>query len=98
MSKSKKSAKNPATVEQTAPVTATPVEQTTPVITSGRTIVEIAKELRITSQNARRVARKHAEILGHAGKGARWVLNADQEKALIDALTREKLVREKTAD
>jgi hypothetical protein len=45
-----------------APVTA---EQTTPVVTapsvapaSGRTIVQIARELKITPQNARRVARK----------------------------------------
>ena len=29
------------------------------------------------------------EALGHAGKGARWFLNADQEKALRDAVTRE---------
>jgi hypothetical protein len=55
-----------------------------------RTIVAIAKELKITPQNARRIARRHADILGHASKGARWFLNADQEKALRDALTAEK--------
>ena len=73
---------------------ATPVEHATEQTTAtpvalGRTIVDIARELKITPQNARRVARKHAEVLGHAGKGARWFLNAEQEKALRDALTRE---------
>jgi hypothetical protein len=57
---------------------------------SGRTIVDIARELKITPQNARRVARKHADVLGHAGKGARWFLNAEQEQALRVALTAEK--------
>jgi DNA polymerase III psi subunit len=46
---------------------------------------DIARELKITPQNARRIARNHAEALGHAGKCARWFLNADQEKALRDA-------------
>jgi predicted transcriptional regulator len=79
---SKKSVK---TVTKVAPVTTpAPVASET-----GRTIVEIARELKVTPQNARRVARKHAEALGHAGKGARWVLSPDQQKTLIDALTRE---------
>jgi predicted transcriptional regulator len=83
------------TTEQTAPATPVVASPVAPVATStGRTIVDIARELKITPQNARRVARKHAEALGHGGKGARWLLNAEQEKALKDALTRE-LTREK---
>jgi hypothetical protein len=70
-------------------LSATPVVAKPTPVAQGRTIVEIAKEPKITPQNARRVARKRADVLGHAGKGARWVLNADQERALIDALTRE---------
>ena len=88
MSKSKSKKVAPVATKQAAPVaTPAPVE-------TGRTIVVIARELKITPRNARRVARKHADVLGHAGKGTRWFLNADQEKALRDALTRE-LTREK---
>jgi hypothetical protein len=50
-------------------------------------------KLKVTPQNARRVARKHADVLGHVSKGAHWFRSPDQEKALVDAVTREKLVR-----
>jgi predicted transcriptional regulator len=75
--------------KKAAPVVAT---KNAPVAVAevGRTIVDIARELKITPQNARRVARKIASDLGHSAKGARWFLNADQEKALRDALTAEK--------
>jgi hypothetical protein len=88
MSKFKARKMNATPVEATPVVTPAPTP-VAPVVASGRTVVDIAKELKITPQNARRIARKHAEALGHAGKGARWVLNADQEKALVDAITRE---------
>jgi hypothetical protein len=74
------------------PVTeAAPVEQAKPEVVptqGGRTIVEIAKELKLTPQNARRLARKHGDLLGHSGKGARWLLDADQEKAFVELATK----------
>jgi L-aminopeptidase/D-esterase-like protein len=77
--------------KKTAPVE-TPVatEQTAPPVapvTSGRTIVAIAKELKITPQNARRLARQHAAELGHASKGARWELSPDQAQRFIELAT-----------
>jgi L-aminopeptidase/D-esterase-like protein len=82
MSKFKAKAK---TVKQGAPeqvATPAPVAPDT-----GRTIVAIAKELKITPQNARRLARQHADTLGHASKGARWLLSPDQEKRVIELAT-----------
>ena len=93
MSKFKARSKKAAPVEQATPVTPVATTPATPVET-GRTIVAIAKELKITPQNARRIARKHADVLGHGAKGARWFLNAQQENVLRDAVTRE-LTREK---
>jgi hypothetical protein len=71
----------------TAPV-ATPVV-TAPSVApaSGRTIVDIAKELKIRPSAARRIARLHASELGHASKGARWMLSTEQEQVLRKALT-----------
>jgi hypothetical protein len=88
MSKSKfKAVKKASATEQAAPVA---TERTTPVVAtpaSGRTIVQIAKELKITPQNARRLARQHASELGHASKGQRWELSPDQEKRFIELAT-----------
>jgi hypothetical protein len=71
-----------------------PVEQATPVVTApsvapvvGRTIVDIAKELKIRPSAARRIARLHASELGHSAKGARWMLSTEQEQVLRKALT-----------
>jgi hypothetical protein len=92
MSKFKARKKNatPVTTDAPAPVVTQPTPAPTPApVASGRTIVAIAKELKITPQNARRIARKHADALGHAGKGARWLLSAEQEKALRDAIASE---------
>ena len=85
-SKTKTPVTTPAPAEQAPPVMPVVAQATGEV---GRTIVDIARKLKITPQNARRIARNHTEALGHAGKGARWFLNADQEKALRDAVTRE---------
>lgn len=80
MSKSKNNAKT-----KTAPVD--PVV-TAPSIApaSGRTVVDIARELKITPQNARRVARPL--FASERAKGACWSLTPDQEKILRDALTK----------
>jgi hypothetical protein len=94
MSKSKFKAVEKATSDaqvETAPVE-TPVEQTTPVA-SGRTIVAIAKELKITPVNARRLARQHASELGHAAKGQRWELSPDQAKRFIELATALKVAK-----
>jgi hypothetical protein len=83
MSKFTGKKKSPKFVE---PVTA---EAPTPKVeASGRTIVEIAKELKLTPQNARRLARKHGDVLGHSGKGSRWLLTPDQEKAFVELATK----------
>jgi L-aminopeptidase/D-esterase-like protein len=88
MSKSKfKAVKKASATEQAAPVATT--EQAPPIapVASGRTIVAIAKELKITPQNARRLARQHASELGHSAKGQRWELSPDQEKRFIALAT-----------
>jgi hypothetical protein len=55
--------------------------------TSTRTIVAIAKELKITPVNARRLARQHASELGHANKNDRWALDETQAKRFIELAT-----------
>jgi hypothetical protein len=87
MTKKLKTSKKTEQPKVEAPVVAKPV------VPSGRTIVEIARGLKVTPQNARRVARKHAAALGHTTHGGRWVLNPEQEEILIAALTSEKVVR-----
>jgi hypothetical protein len=75
---------------------ATPVVETPeqpPVATSTRTIVSIAKELKITPVNARRLARQHASELGHSAKGQRWELSPDQEKRFIELATAPKAAK-----
>jgi hypothetical protein len=77
---------------KTAPVA--PVVTAPPVApASGRTIVAIAKELRITPQNARRLARQHAAELGHANRNDRWLLSPDQEKVFVQLATAPKVAK-----
>jgi hypothetical protein len=86
MSKSKKATP--------APVVATPVVAQPPVTASGgRTIVAIAKELKISPVNARRLARQHASELGHSAKGQRWELSPDQAKRFIELATAPKVAK-----
>jgi hypothetical protein len=87
MSKSKFSGK-----AKTTPVAQ--VAQPTPApVTSGRTIVAIAKELKISPVNARRLARQHAAELGHSAKGQRWELSPDQAKRFIELATAPKAAK-----
>jgi L-aminopeptidase/D-esterase-like protein len=69
-----------------------PVDQpkTPQPVGEGRTIVAIAKELKLSPQNARRLARRHAEELGHASKGDRWMLTPDQEEAFVGLVQAER--------
>jgi hypothetical protein len=62
----KKKSLKPATVTTEAAEQAKPE---TVLAQGGRTIVEIAKELKLTPQNARSLARQHASELGHSGHG-----------------------------
>jgi hypothetical protein len=71
--------------KKTAPVATVTPPSIAPVV--GRTIVDIARELKLTPQNARRLARQHADALGHSGKGARWVLNDEQQAKFIALAT-----------
>jgi hypothetical protein len=52
-----------------------------------RTIVDIARELKLTPQNARRLARTHASELGHTNKNDRWSLTPDQAARFIELAT-----------
>jgi hypothetical protein len=79
----------PVSTEQTTPVVTTPVAP----VTSGKTIVAIAKELKITPVNARRLARQHASELGHTAKGQRWELSPDQEKRFVQLATAPKVAK-----
>jgi hypothetical protein len=81
---------------KTAPVVATPVvaaPPVAPVATQGKTIVAIARELKITPQNARRLARQHAADLGHANRNDRWLLSPDQEKVFVQLATAPKVAK-----
>jgi hypothetical protein len=90
MSKSKFSGKaKKAPVAPVAQPTPAPVE--TPV--QGTTIVAIAKSLKITPQNARRLARQHAADLGHANRNDRWLLTPDQAKRFIELATAPKVAK-----
>jgi hypothetical protein len=63
---------------------------TKPVEGEGRSLVAIAKGLKLDPRNARRLARRHSEALGHSSKGDRWLLTSDQEKAFVDLVQAEK--------
>jgi hypothetical protein len=69
---------------------ATPVA---PVVTSGRTIVAIAKELKIAPSAARRIARAHRDELGGHAHGVRWELNDQQAQTLIALMTAPKVAK-----
>jgi hypothetical protein len=92
----KASKKAPVVATPVAPVVATPVAQApAPVapVTSGKTIVALARELKITPQNARRLARQHAAELGHANRNDRWSLNEQQAARFIELATAPKVAK-----
>jgi hypothetical protein len=84
MSKSKFSGK-----AKTAPVATTPA----PVTSGTRTIVEIAKSLKIAPTAAREIARAHRDALGGHAHGVRWELNEKQAATLIALMTAPKVAK-----